>query len=78
MRNQHLKDLSYGPMSCVKEWHTGFVNGYKFHTQAWTEGKKTINSGIYVKGLIKGATNDFYGVIQHIYKLEYNTTSYPK
>ncbi|KAH1253813.1 hypothetical protein GmHk_04G010384 [Glycine max] len=40
VRNQHLKDLSYGPMSYVKEWHTYFVNGYKFHTQAWSEGKK--------------------------------------
>ena len=78
MRNQHLKDLLYCPMSHVKEWRTYFVNGYKFHTQAWTEGKKTINSGVHVKGITKGAADDFYGIIQHIYKLEYNTTSYPK
>ena len=78
MRNQHLRDLSYGPMSCVKEWHTYFVNGYKFHTQAWTEGKKTMNSGVYVKGLTEGGEDDFYGVIQHIYELEYNTTSHFK
>ena len=78
MRNQHLKDLSYGPMSYIKEWHTYFVNGYKFHTQAWTEGKKMINSRVHVKGLTEGAANDFYGDIQHIYELEYNTTSYPK
>ena len=65
-------------MSHVKEWRTYFVNGYKFHTQAWTEGKKTINSGVHVKGITKGAADDFYGIIQHIYKLEYNTTSYPK
>ena len=78
MRNQHLKDLSYGPMNYVKEWHTYFVNGYKFHTQAWTKGKKIINSGVHVKGLTEGATDDFYGIIQHIYELEYNITSYPK
>ena len=78
MRNQHLKDLSYGPMNYVKEWHTYFVNGYKFHTQAWTKGKKIINSGVHVKGLTEGATDDFYGIIQHIYELEYNSTSYPK
>ena len=78
VRNQHLKDLPYGSMSYVKEWHTYFVNGYKFHTQAWTSGKQTINSGVHVKGLIEEDTYDFYGVIQHIYELEYNTTSYPK
>jgi len=37
-----------------------------------------INSEIHVKGVTKGGTYDFYGVIQHIYELEYNTTSYPK
>ena len=77
MRNQHLKDLSYGPMSYVKEWHTYFVNGYKFHTQAWTQRKKTINNGVHVKGLTKGAVDDFYKVIQHICELEYNTINYP-
>jgi len=61
VRNQHLKDLSYGSMSYIKEWHTYFVNGYKFHTRAWTSGKKTINSGVYVKGLIEGVADDFMG-----------------
>ena len=37
-----------------------------------------INSGFHVKGLKKGGTYDFYGVIQHIYEPEYNTTCYPK
>ena len=37
-----------------------------------------INSGVHIKGLTEGVAYDFYGVIQHIYKLEYNTTSYPK
>jgi len=37
-----------------------------------------INSGVHVKGLTEGAANDFYGVIQHIYELEYNTIIYPK
>jgi len=29
--NQDLRDLANRPMRCVKEWHTYFVNGYKFH-----------------------------------------------
>jgi len=78
VRNQHLKDLLYGPMSYIKEWHTYFASGYKFHTQAWTEGKKMKNSGVHVKCLTEGGANDFYGVIQHIHELEDNTISYPK
>ena len=37
-----------------------------------------INSGVHVKGLIEGDTDDFYRIIQHIYELEYNSTTYPK
>ena len=41
-------------------------------------GKKIINSGIFVKGVTKGAEDDFYGVIKHIYEVEYNTLSHCK
>jgi len=37
-----------------------------------------INSGVHVNGLIEGDTYEFYEVIQHIYELEYDTTSYSK
>lgn len=75
MTNQHLRDLAYEPYSCVRSRHTYFVNGYKFHTDEWNVGKKTINSGVVVQG---EGTSDFYGVIKHIYELQYNTTTYPK
>jgi len=65
-------------MRCVKEWHTYFVNGYKFHTNAWLNGKKTINCGVYVKGLTEDGYDDFYEIIHKIYELEYNTSTYPK
>ncbi|CAK8536439.1 unnamed protein product [Lathyrus sativus] len=32
----HLRSLSEGPHQRANEWHTYFVNGYKFHTQTWT------------------------------------------
>jgi hypothetical protein len=67
----HLRGLSDGPRRQVKEWHTYFVNGYKFHTQSWTVGKKTINSGVDVKGVSEGGEDDFYGVIKHIFELSY-------
>ncbi|XP_058747324.1 uncharacterized protein LOC131620309 [Vicia villosa] len=68
----HLRNLAEGPIKRAKKWHTYFVNRYKFHTDEWTEGKKTINSGVFVKGVTNGGEDDFYGVITHIYELEYN------
>ena len=75
MRSQHLRGLSLGPLRCEKEWHTFFVNGYKFHTHAWSEGKKTINSGVHVNGLTEEGDDDFYDVIQHMYEVEYNSST---
>ena len=51
---------------------------YKFHTHAWSEGKKTINSRVHVKDLIEGGEDDFYGVIQHMYEVEYNSSTSDK
>jgi len=48
--NQHLRDLLLGTFIEVKQWHTLYVNGHKFHIDAWSQGKKTINSRVYVKG----------------------------
>ena len=36
----HLRNLFEGPVQSANEWHTYFVNGYKFHTETWAEGKK--------------------------------------
>jgi len=43
------------------------VNGYKFHTKAWVDGKKTKNSELYVKGVTGEGEDDFYSTIHHIY-----------
>ena len=69
--NQHLRNISDGSRRCVKEWHTYFVNGYKFHTNEWTQGRETVNSGVCMKGVTGGGEDDFYGVVQHIYELQY-------
>jgi len=47
-----------------------FINGYKFHTKAWTDGKKTTNIGLYVKGVIEEGEDEFNGIIHHIYELK--------
>ncbi|XP_004506268.1 uncharacterized protein [Cicer arietinum] len=67
----NLLSLAWGPDSMVKTWHKYYINGYKFHTKTWSQGKKTISSGVYVKGVTGGWEDDFYGVIQHIFELEY-------
>lgn len=72
MSDPNLISLAWGPESRAISWHKYFINGYKFHTHAWTVGKKTINSGVYVKGVTGGGEDDFYGVIQHIFELEYH------
>jgi hypothetical protein len=52
-----------------------FVNGYKFHTQAWSNGKKTTNCGVHVKGLTEGGEDNYYGIIKHIFQLKYQDIS---
>ena len=63
--------MSHWHIKCIKECHTYFVNGYKFHTNAWSKGKKTINSGVHVKGFTEGGEDDFYWIIHRIYELQY-------
>jgi hypothetical protein len=72
----NLISLAWGPESKAITWHKYFINGYKFHTEAWAQGKKTINSGVYVNGFTGGGEDDFYGVIQHIFELQYHKFPY--
>ncbi|CAJ2650874.1 unnamed protein product, partial [Trifolium pratense] len=75
---QHLRNLSDGPKSTVKQWHTYFVNGYRFETHSWSEGKTTVNSGVCMKGVTENGEGDFYGVIENIFEIEYNYLDYKK
>lgn len=50
----HLRNFSEGPIQSANEWHTYFMNEHKFHPETWTEEKKTINSGVFVKGVTDG------------------------
>lgn len=71
MTNTDIIALSRYPSSMAISWNIYFVNGYKFHTEAWSEGKKTVNCGVHVKGLTEGGEDDYYGKINHIYELDY-------
>ena len=39
--------------------------------RSWSEGKKTTNCGVHVKGVTEGGQNDFFGIVKYIYELEY-------
>ena len=44
-----LKAVAQGPNSIVKRMKAFNINGYRFHTQAWDETKKTQNYGVMVE-----------------------------
>ncbi|XP_019230115.1 PREDICTED: uncharacterized protein LOC109211070 [Nicotiana attenuata] len=67
--DQFMHDIAWRPDPRVKKISRYCVNGYKFHTEEWSKGKKTNNSGVWVKG--EGDV-DYYGVIQEILELEYS------
>ena len=70
----YLLALSWGPKKKVRSYHTYFVNGFKFHTSAWSEKRNTINSGVWVRGDGSGAGEvDYYGVLEDIVELEYSS-----
>lgn len=69
--NQDIIALSRSPASMAISWNMYFINGYKFHTEEWSKGRKTSNCGVHVKGLAEGGNTDFYGIIKHIFELDY-------
>ena len=48
--NRNLKTLAYGQSRVVRTFNGYFVNGFRFHTQDYGQIKKTINSGVCVRG----------------------------
>jgi hypothetical protein len=64
--------LARGPLRQAKSWPIYFVNGFKFHTTSWGEGKTTYNSGVCVSGIgHDGTPNDYYGVVREILEFEW-------
>ncbi|XP_059299092.1 uncharacterized protein LOC132051859 isoform X1 [Lycium ferocissimum] len=68
VHGQFLRDIAWGPDAKVRKLSKYFLNGYRFHTEEWSKGKKTNNSGVWVKG---DGDVDYYGVLQEILELEY-------
>ncbi|KAK8946630.1 hypothetical protein KSP39_PZI007428 [Platanthera zijinensis] len=62
------KKVSYARENIiVKGWNGYFVNGYRFHTLKYGEGKSTMNSGVCVNGSYYNDSNeDYYGELLEI------------
>ncbi|XP_058751501.1 uncharacterized protein LOC131624571 [Vicia villosa] len=71
----YVKALALGPNPKATSWHIYFLNGYKFHTEERSRGKKTTNCGVHVKGITNGGEDNFYDIIQCILQLEYHGSS---
>ncbi|KAL4573895.1 hypothetical protein LXL04_020716 [Taraxacum kok-saghyz] len=67
INNKYIYDLSRRPLRSVKSYKVYFVNGYKFHTDAHSENKASMNSGV----CISSEVGDYYGKILEILEVEY-------
>ncbi|GJV40538.1 transposon, En/Spm-like, transposase-associated domain protein [Tanacetum coccineum] len=73
-RNEHLKDLAYGPINEVTS-HKGYiVNGYKLHTLAYGGGRVINNTGVCVKGsCYNEEESDYYGELEEVIEVDYHS-----
>ena len=67
-----LFGLAMGPSTSVKCYNGYYVNGFKFHTQRYGRFKKTMNSGVCVKGsCYDDNERDYYGMLKEVVRLKY-------
>lgn len=67
-----IKKLAEGPGRRVTCFNGFFVNGFRFHTESYGSNKKTMNSGIWVKGsCYEEVEKDYYGKLKEVVELEY-------
>jgi len=68
----YLTQLAMKPNRNVSIWTAYRINGFKFHTEASSVGKKTYNYGVCVCRIGEGdIENDYYDVLKDIIQLEY-------
>ncbi|KAG8382811.1 hypothetical protein BUALT_Bualt05G0116500 [Buddleja alternifolia] len=67
-----IKRLSRGFNSIVKCWNGHIMNGYRFHTFKYREGKSTMNSGVCISGsYYNDSTIEYYGELLEILELRF-------
>ncbi|EOY13556.1 Uncharacterized protein TCM_032154 [Theobroma cacao] len=70
--DQRIIEISYGPERMIRCYSGYFVSGFKFHTLDYGQNRKTMNSGVCIKGsFYNDRERDFYGILVDIIELEY-------
>ncbi|GJU30990.1 transposase, Ptta/En/Spm [Tanacetum coccineum] len=68
----HLKGLARGPLRHAWSYKGYFINGFKFHTEKYGQGRVTHNIEVCVKGACYNETEyDFYGLLEEVIKVAY-------
>lgn len=72
INDQQIRDMSWGPLRMVRTWPMYIMNGYKFHTDSWSQGKSIRNNEVCTRGSVYGQPEDeYYGILQEVIQLEY-------
>lgn len=73
----HIKDLVCGPFSEVCMWHQYYVNGFRFHTKAYSSSRSTVNYGVFIKGTnYNEFESDYYDILEEVIEVQWpNPTS---
>jgi len=67
-----LSLLCLGPERKVKCYNGYFVNGYVFHTEEYSHGRKTHNNGVCIKGSTSSEFEvDYYSRLEEVIELQY-------
>ncbi|GKV00760.1 hypothetical protein SLEP1_g13397 [Rubroshorea leprosula] len=69
--DSRLFPLVTGPVNNVRVYNGYWVNGFRFHTIAYGQNKKTMNSGVCVKGATFNDESDYSGSLKEIIELQY-------
>ncbi|KAL2925457.1 Replicase polyprotein 1a [Bienertia sinuspersici] len=70
---EELLCLARGPLKSVVTYEGYVSNGFRFHTKRRQRKRKTQNSGVMVKGDKESGEKNFYGILEKVVILEYDT-----
>ncbi|XP_058002326.1 uncharacterized protein LOC131179487 [Hevea brasiliensis] len=69
---ERIYQIAQGPGRTVQSYKGYFVNGFKFHTHDYGRDRKTLNSGVWVKGSCYNEyESDYYNLLNEVLQLEY-------
>lgn len=71
--NPNIRKLGLMPQKRAMCYEGYDVNGFRFHTEAHSKYRSTVNSGVCVKGECTDDTHhDYYGILKEVVELEYD------